>query len=91
MAVLAKVLMVSNQLERLLYFATSHTTSNRLKVCNGHPARSDLAKFSDGELSLQFCYSEPATGVPRHPATTCRWNCWKLLPLKTVNSLLTNA
>lgn len=45
MAVLAKVLMVSNQLERLLYFATSHTTSNRLKVCNGHDAPIGRLKF----------------------------------------------
>jgi hypothetical protein len=43
MAVQAKVLLVRNQLERLLYFATCHSTSNRLKVCIGHEAEVDNA------------------------------------------------
>jgi hypothetical protein len=45
MAVQAKVLLVRNQLERLLYFATCHSTSNRLKVCIGHAALSGAFKF----------------------------------------------
>jgi hypothetical protein len=32
-----------------------------------------LTKSGAGNLNLQFRFSEPALGVPRHPAITCRW------------------
>jgi hypothetical protein len=44
-------------------------------VRNGNGALDDHAKFGAGKLSLRFRYSEPATGVLRHPAKSRR-NCF---------------
>lgn len=57
MAVQAKVLLVRNQLERLLYFATCHSTSNRLKVCIGHTPAGPFSRY------LPFTYAEGVTGI----------------------------
>ena len=37
-------------------------------VAFGHAALTDPAKFGAGKLSLKFRFSEPASGVPQHPA-----------------------
>lgn len=46
--------------------ATMFSSSSR----NTHAALTDPSKFCAGKLSMQFCFSKPAFGVPRLPAMT---------------------